>query len=219
MTAPISAVVPDHGSISAPASAPAEKPQPIIRGSTRNGQDKREIALWSNPDKNVSDEQYNAMDDAARKQLTRMRDLMGVITVTQAGRDQRVYVSGWIHEEPGEPTRIKLMSDLRAGNALLGSIKAMTTFRGVGADGSFGLKLTGDLDINLPSGKEKMTVSGEVNGRFPDRGLALDAARVFGFPENMVEQFGSKIDSLAAQRAQRALDTLSEVSRRPAMAA
>lgn len=219
MTTEFSAVVSSPKAISAPSAAPVTKPQPIIRGSTRNGQDKREIALWPNPDKNVSDEQYNAMSEAARKQLTKMRDLMGVITVTLGGQDQRVYVSGWIHEEPGEPTRIKIMSDLRAGNAVLGSIKATTKFQGADADGNFGLKLTGDLDLNFPSGKTKMTVTGEVNGRFPDRDLMLDAARVFGFTEAMVQQFGAKIDSMAEQRAQRALDALSEVTRRPAMTA
>lgn len=184
------------------------KPQPIIKGLTRPGNDKREIALWPNPDKNLTEEQYNNMSPEQHARLAKQRDLMGVVTVTAPKGEVKVYVSGWIHEEEGQAPRIKLMTDMNAGNSLLGSVRAMTKYRGEPANGNYGLRLIGDLDITLPEndGKMKFTVTGEINGRYPERDMMFDAARVFGFPEAMVEQFAKKVEADSAARARNAVD-------------
>lgn len=193
------------------------KQRPIISGLYRPGQDKQDIALWPNAAKNIDDAAYEKLDENGRVQLSRMRDLMGYVTITRGVKEHSLAVSGWIHEEDGQAPRIKIMSDRNSGNEWIGSIKAMTKYHGRDARGDYGLRLIGDLDIAMEPGapKEKITVTGQVNGTFQDRALIVDASRVFGFPDRMIEEFTRKIDIRLAQRA---MDAAQAGSTEPSMA-
>lgn len=198
--------------------APA-KPLPIIEAERRADGEKRDIALWPEPRKNVSQEQYEAMSEQEQRKLNSMRDLHGYVTVRRnGGQDVRVGISGWLSMDPNAPTRIKIMGDLNSGHGMMGSIRAMTRKHGAQANGAHGLVLIGDLELNMPAGKEKVTVTGQINEKYPDRELMVDAARVCGFPDAMIEQFTSRIDLDKAQKAKTLVENERGAQARPAMA-
>lgn len=167
--------------------------RPLIQGRTRPGQLKRELTLWIN--------------DRATEDNVKAPDLRGHLTLTNdRGEDVKLPVSGWFRQDEGKEPRIILQSDLRHGNKLLGSVRAMKKFQGQPADGARGLRLIGDLDVPSPEGVFKLTVTGEMNGSFLDRDVVLDSAKSLGFPDAMVEQFAVKCDQQLAERAHRAVD-------------
>lgn len=170
--------------------------RPLIQGNTRYGP-KREITLWINE---------RATEDRAKAP-----DLRGHLLLTNDARQEvRMPVSGWFRQEDGKDPRIILQTDINHGNALLGSIKAMKTYLGNPADGGKGLHLIGDLNVPSPEGTFKLTISGEMNRFFLERDVVYDSARSLGFPEEMVQQFSSKLKENDVERARKAVDDASQ---------
>lgn len=196
---------------------PPIRPQPIITSIGNQNYDKRDIALWPDQSKDITDEQFNRMNDAQKKSFTNKRDMMGKVSITKNGRICEVKVSAWIRDE-ANGTRVTIMSDLRDPHRLIGSISAMTTYNQQPADGSFGLRMLGNIEVDLDQTgqREAFTISGEINRRYPDRELMADAAHVFGFPQLMISQLISKIEIHSAQRAQSLI--AEAVRKSPAMA-
>lgn len=180
---------------------------PLIRGYTRPGIEKREIALWPNMKKNVPDDAWEKMSEADKSNFEKIPDFQGSIRVTKNGVDREISVSGWL-ESGADPanTRIKLMTNINFGNYLLGSIKANTTFNQQPADGAFGLKLSGKLKVQLDGQSEDMWINGGINGRYPDKQLIDDVSHILGFPEKMINDFQKKMDITFAQQARVAAD-------------
>lgn len=187
----------------APRNAKPEPPiiEPIVR---RPGGHRTDLKLWPNPDKNISDEQFDALTPQQQVKFAQMRDLQGYVTVSHDGRDHVIKVSVWIHEEQGQTPRLKIMGDLNSQQGMMGSVRAMTRYKGAPADGRLGLRLIGDLDVHLQGERHRITVSGQVTRAYRDRELMLDAARVFGFPEAMIESFSRRLDDDATAAADRA---------------
>lgn len=189
----------------------SSRPMPVIRGIYRPGQDSNDLVLWPESRKNLSEEQLAGLSEVQRAQIDKMRDLYGMVSLKRNGQEHKTFVSGWIYQdEVDNSTRIKLMADRNSGGQLLGSVHAMVTFKGQPANGSYGLRLIGTLDVPVNGQKQSLAVTGEVNPTYPERDLVLDAAQVFGFPATMVEQFGQKYDQLAVQRARKAAGTVAE---------
>lgn len=191
-----------------------EKSLPIINGIPRSpqslaSQPRREISLWANPTKNITQEQYEKLSEQGKNTFNKQRDLMGVITVTdvERKRDVRIFVSGWISEEPGQSPRIKLMGDLNSGQGLLGSMRAMVKYQGEEADPSHGLRMLGDLKFKRVDNSEfTATISGQINPKFlsVNKDALLDAAVVFGFPEGMTQKY---IDGLYVKESQKLMQS------------
>ena len=167
--------------------------RPLIQGYTRPGEPKREITLWTN--------------QRATEANPKAPDLRGHLTLTDVhGRENRILVSAWFKEEVGKMPRLTLQTDLKSGfvSKLLGSIRAMTTYNGNPADGQYGLRLIGDLKVPHADGTFELTVTGEMNRSFLDRGFLLDSARPLGFPEPMLQQFAQMLAVRDAEAARAA---------------
>jgi hypothetical protein len=182
---------------------------PIIRGYTRDGQTPAEITLWINTPKPGEEAAANAPD------------FRGYI---QAGQE-KVYVSAWAYaggeskekkNEDGTPKTyppyLSLAASIKDDNApggfrsesLEGSIKGMfrTTVNNekIDVDGSRGLKVIGELKGQSVL-KEGVTLSGNLNGRFPDQETVLGLASSLGFADAPVNGFKAYIDADAKKAA------------------
>ena len=168
--------------------------RPLLVAYTRPGVAKREITLWIN-------ERATAANEKAP-------DLRGHLQLTdREGHDNKIPVSGWFRQEEGKEPRIILHIALSHGGELLGSIRAMKNYLNQPADGSKGLRLSGDLEVPAPHGVFTLTVAGEMNREFKDRDVVFDSARSLGFPENMVQDFANRLVELDALKARQAVQT------------
>lgn len=183
-----------------PAAQSSADNRPLIQGNTPSDRPKRQLTLWIN--KHAS-------------QANKAPDVRGELVVTDArGRDVTIGCAGWLRQDEGKAPRLTLLTDPKSefGGMLLGSVRAMINVKGQPADGRLGLQLIGNLDVpNADGNVYRLTVTGEMNTRFRDRGVVVDSALSLGFPQAMIDQFLQLLAQKDAERARQAVDGTSQL--------
>lgn len=187
----------------------ANKPKgdvPIIRGYTREGQTPAEVTMWMNTPKEGEPVADKAPD--FRGHLLIGGKKFNASFWAYAGGKSKDKV-----DEKGEPKEfppyLSVAVSIKEGDgyrneSLDGTLRAMvrTTVDNakIDVDGSRGLKIIGEL-----KGKtiltEGVTVSGNLNGRFPEQDFVMDLARNLGFSETAVAGFKAFVEKDATKAA------------------
>lgn len=180
-----------------------QKNHPIIRGYTREGQKPAELTLWVN------------MPEDGKELGEKAPDFRGVVL---AGKE-KVYVSVWayaggVSEKEGKegkayPPYMTATASIKQADGtfknetldgvLNGMFRTTVNNEKIDVDGSRGLKVIGQL-----KGKtvltEGITITGNLNGRHPDKDLVYGLAEQLGFKPEVVNTFKSFVEKDAENK-------------------